>query len=61
MQLKSSKLIKEIESVGWVHVRTKGSHHQFKHPAFKHLITIPSPKKELGIGLIKKIRKDAGL
>ena len=61
MQLKSSQLIKEIESVGWVHVRTKGSHHQFKHPAFKHLITIPSPKKELGIGLIKKIRKDAGL
>ncbi|HCH33183.1 MAG TPA: addiction module toxin, HicA family [Oceanospirillaceae bacterium] len=59
--MKSKELIKQIEMAGWVCVRTKGSHHQFKHPNFSHLVTIPHPKNELGIGLVKKIRKDAGL
>ncbi|MBU1308191.1 MAG: type II toxin-antitoxin system HicA family toxin [Gammaproteobacteria bacterium] len=42
-------------------VRIKGSHHQFKHPEHKLPLTVPLPKKDLPIGLVKKIRKDAGL
>jgi predicted RNA binding protein YcfA (HicA-like mRNA interferase family) len=59
--LRSKDLIKEVEEAGWVLVRIKGSHHQFKHPNFKLPLTIPHPKKHIGIGLEKRIRKDAGL
>lgn len=59
--MKSADLIKEVEAVGWVLKRVKGSHHIFKHPDFAHALPIPHPKKDLGKGLVAKIRKDAGL
>lgn len=59
--MKSSDLIRELELAGWVLARVKGSHHQFKHPDHKLPITVPHPKKDLGIGLVKAIRKQAGL
>jgi len=59
--VKSKDLIKEIEKAGWQLVRIKGSHHQFKHPNHKLPLTIPHPKKDLQIGLVKAIRKQAGL
>lgn len=57
----SRKLIKEVKKVGWQLVRVNGSHHHFKHPEYQHILTIPHPKKDLKIGLVNKIRKDAGL
>lgn len=59
--MKSSELIKLLESNGWVLTRTRGSHHQFKHKDHSKVITVPHPKKDLGNGLIKKIMQDAGL
>ncbi|WP_087019235.1 type II toxin-antitoxin system HicA family toxin [Thaumasiovibrio subtropicus] len=59
--MKSRDLIKEVEAAGWVLVRVKGSHHQFKHPDHKLPLTIPHPKKDLGMGLVKAIKKQAGL
>lgn len=59
--MKSSDLIKELVQAGWVLVRVKGSHHQFKHPLHKLPVTVPHPKKDLGTGLVKAIRKQAGL
>lgn len=59
--MKSRDLIKELEAAGWVLVRVKGSHHQFKHPKHKLPLTVPHPKKDLGIGLVKAIKKQAGL
>ena len=59
--VKSSDLIKELEADGWQLVRTKGSHHHFRHPEKTGTITVPHPKKDLGTGLVKAIRKSAGL
>jgi predicted RNA binding protein YcfA (HicA-like mRNA interferase family) len=59
--LNSRELIKLLETNGWELVRIKGSHHQFKHPTNPKLITAPSPRKDLGTGLVKQIKKDAGL
>ena len=59
--LKSSDLIKKVENAGWVLIRIKGSHHQFKHPDHKLPLTIPHPKKDLPIGTVKSIMKQAGL
>jgi predicted RNA binding protein YcfA (HicA-like mRNA interferase family) len=50
-----------VEKKGWVLVRTKGSHHHFKHPDQPHILTIPHPKQQLGKGLLKKLIKQAGL
>ena len=60
-EVKSADLIKLLTEDGWVLVRVKGSHHQFKHPVKTNLVTVPHPKKDLGKGLVTKIRKDAGI
>lgn len=59
--MKSSSLIKMIEADGWYFVRTKGSHHHFKHPTKKGIVTIPHPKKDVPLGTVKSIIKQAGL
>ncbi len=59
--MKSLDLIKKIEADGWYEVRVTGSHHHFKHSTKKGLITIPHPKKDLPIGTVKSILKQAGL
>lgn len=59
--MKSADLIKELKAAGWNLDRVRGSHHQFKHPTIATTITVPHPKKDLGKGLVAKIRKDAGL
>jgi predicted RNA binding protein YcfA (HicA-like mRNA interferase family) len=59
--VKSLDLIKMIEADGWYEVRVSGSHHHFKHPTKKGLVTIPHPKKDLPSGTVKSILKQAGL
>jgi len=48
-------------SDGWILVAVRGSHHQFKHPTKIGRVTVPHPKKDLGIGLVRAIMKQAGL
>lgn len=59
--MNSKELIKLIEADGWYHVRTNGSHHHFKHPTKRGLVTIPHPKSDLPQGTIKNIKRQAGL
>ncbi|KQD31893.1 hypothetical protein APC42_17665 [Acinetobacter pittii] len=59
--MKSLDLIKMIEADGWYQVRVTGSHHHFKHPTKKGLVTVPHPKKDLPSGTVKSILKQAGL
>ncbi|MDF3696639.1 type II toxin-antitoxin system HicA family toxin, partial [Enterobacter hormaechei] len=39
----SRNAIAMIEADGWYLVRVKGSHHQFKHPTKKGLVTVKHP------------------
>lgn len=59
--MKSRDVIKMLEADGWVLVRVKGSHHQFKHPTKPGVVTVPHPKKEIQTGTLKNIFKVAGL
>jgi predicted RNA binding protein YcfA (HicA-like mRNA interferase family) len=59
--MKSTELIKLMEKDGWHLVAVKGSHHQFKHPTKTGRVTVPYPKKDLGLGLVRAILKQAGL
>lgn len=59
--MNSAALIKKLKAAGWVHVHTVGSHYQFKHPTKPGKVTVPHPKKDLPIGTIRSIIKQAGL
>lgn len=60
-QMNSRELIARLEREGWRLVRTKGSHHQFKHPDKPDLVTVPHPKKDVPIGTLKSIERQSGL
>ncbi|BFT73121.1 type II toxin-antitoxin system HicA family toxin [Paenibacillus sp. P36] len=57
----SRDIIKVLESEGWYLVNTTGSHNQFKHPSKQGRVTVPHPKKDLPIGTVNSILKQAGL
>jgi predicted RNA binding protein YcfA (HicA-like mRNA interferase family) len=60
--IKVREMIKKVEDDGWVHVRQRGSHRQYKHPAKPGVVTISGGAGEdLPVGLEKKILKQAGL
>ena len=59
--MKSADLIRELLQAGWILDRVRGSHHVLKHPNHPGRIVLPHPKKDLGVGLIAAIRKQAGL
>ena len=46
---------------GWYEKRVVGSHHHFKHNTKEGLVTVPHPKKDLPIGTVNSILKQAGL
>jgi predicted RNA binding protein YcfA (HicA-like mRNA interferase family) len=57
----SRDLIKRLEADGWVCVRSKGSHRQFRHPTKPGPVTVPHPKKDLKPGTSRAILKAARL
>jgi len=59
--MSSADLIRELKKAGWRLARVNGSHHVFTHPGHKGIVVVPHPKKDLGIGLAKAIRQQAGI
>jgi len=59
--MQSAQLIRMLEDDGWRLVRITGSHHHYKHPEKRGLVTVPHPKKDLPIGTVRSILKSAGL
>lgn len=60
--MKVKELIEIIETDGWYHDRTKGSHRQFKHPIKKGTVTIAGKLSvEMPKGTIISVLKQAKL
>lgn len=59
--MNSRELLKQLEADGWTLRGVKGSHHVFVHPVKTGHIRIPHPKKDMGIGIVGKLLKQAGL
>ena len=57
----SDKVIRMMRKRGWYEVACVGDHHQFKHPMISGRITVPHPKKDLPIGTVKSIFRQAGI
>ncbi|ENB7196006.1 type II toxin-antitoxin system HicA family toxin [Enterobacter bugandensis] len=59
--MKSADVITVLIGHGWKCVRTKGGHHQFRHPEQKGLVTVPHPKKDIKPGTLAQIWRQAGI
>jgi predicted RNA binding protein YcfA (HicA-like mRNA interferase family) len=59
--MRSAEVIKRLEADGWLLRSVRGSHHVFRHPTKPGHISVPHPKKDLGVGLVHKLLKQAGL
>jgi predicted RNA binding protein YcfA (HicA-like mRNA interferase family) len=60
--VKVREAIRLITADGWVQVRQRGSHRQFKHPTKPGLVTVPGKlSRDLPPGLEKSIMRQAGL
>jgi predicted RNA binding protein YcfA (HicA-like mRNA interferase family) len=57
----SREIIATLVAAGWILVRVKGDHHHFKHPTNPAIVTVPHPKRDLSIGVIKSIERTTGL
>lgn len=59
--MRSRDVIKLLEADGWREISRKGSHAQFKHPVKSGRVTVPDPKRDLPIGTLRSIEKQAGI
>lgn len=59
--LNTRDIIAAIQLDGWVKVSQKGSHMQFKHPVKPGRVTVPHPKRDVPIGTLHSLEKQAQL
>ena len=55
----SRKIIQALRKDGGYEVAQVGSHKQFKHPTKKGRVTVPHPKRDLPVGTLRSIEKQA--
>lgn len=61
MPMKVREIIKRVKAEGRVHVATKGSHRQFKHPSIPGKVTVPGKMSStLKEGTLASIFRQAG-
>jgi predicted RNA binding protein YcfA (HicA-like mRNA interferase family) len=60
--VKVRDVVRMLEQDGWYLARTRGSHHQYKHPMKKGLVTVPGNRNdEVAPGTLNSIVKQAEL
>lgn len=59
--MSSRDLISRLQADGWYQVAQKGSHVQFKHKTKPGRVTVPHPKRDIPIGTLKSIERQAGI
>jgi len=57
----SRSVLKALKADGWVEVNHVDSHKQFKHPSKLGRVTVPYPKRDILMGTLRSIEKQAGL
>lgn len=56
----SRDVIQRLLAEGWVRQHVKGSHQQFRHPRKPGKVTVPHPKRDLPMGTLRNIYRQAG-
>jgi predicted RNA binding protein YcfA (HicA-like mRNA interferase family) len=57
----SREIIAALRADGWREVARRGSHVQYKHPKKAGRVTVVHPKKDVPIGTVRSIGKEAGI
>ena len=60
MERDSHKLIRLLKQAGWYEAGHKGSHIHFRHPRLNGRVTVPHPRKDIKIGTLVSIYRQAG-
>ena len=56
--ISARKIISVLERENFVCIRTKGGHHFFKHKFDNRTTVVIFHRKDIGVGLLRKILKD---
>jgi predicted RNA binding protein YcfA (HicA-like mRNA interferase family) len=56
----SQNVIKQLKKHGWYEVNQVGGHKQFKHVTKRGLVTVPHTIRDIPIGTLQSIEKQAG-
>jgi predicted RNA binding protein YcfA (HicA-like mRNA interferase family) len=59
--MNSRDVIKALQKDGWYEVNQVGSHKQFKHATKGGCVTVPHPKRDIPIGTLTSIERQAGI
>ena len=59
MQVTYREMAARLQSQGWVEIRCKGSHHQFRHPSIGLVVTVPGRRNSeiLSQNVVNNIEK----
>jgi predicted RNA binding protein YcfA (HicA-like mRNA interferase family) len=57
----SREVIQLLEADDWYFVKCVGDHHQYKHPTKQGKVTITHPRKDIPLGTLKSIQKQANI
>lgn len=58
--MNSGDVIRRLQVEGWLEVAQKGSHKHFKRPTKPGRVTLPHPKRDIPIGTLRSICRQAG-
>lgn len=58
--MKSADVISRLKSDGWYLVGGKGDHEKYKHPTKPGHVVVPHPQKDIAIGTLRNIFRQAG-
>ena len=56
----SRDIIRRLEREGFQLVSVKGSHHKFWHPEKRRIVMVPHPRRDIPIGTVKSVYRQAG-
>ncbi len=57
----SREVLQILRADGWYEVSCVGDHHQFRHPHKRGKVTVVHPEKDIPIGTLRSIAKQAGI
>jgi len=60
IHMDSKTIIKRLQKEGWRKVGGKGDHEKFAHPKKPGHVVVPHPRKDMAIGTLKNIYRQAG-
>ncbi len=58
--MKSADVIKRLQAEGWRESGGKGDHRKFNHPSKPMHVVVPHPRKDMAIGTLRNIYRQAG-